>query len=218
MKSEKEILEALKRAVIDADEELLKETVDTALKAEIDPVKAIKEGLSLAMLEVGEKMESGELFLSQAMLSAETMRRGTETFIAKIPSKKMEEVVIGTVVIGTVQGDIHDIGKNMVASMLTAAGFTVYDLGKDVPVRKFIEEAHRTNADVIAISALMAVTIPFIRDIIKALQDLGVREKYKVIVGGGPVTEEYAEEIGADGYGKDMVEAVEVAKKLIKRE
>jgi len=218
MKSEKEILEALKKSVVDADEKLLMQAIDAAVQAEIDPVKAIKEGLSPAMREVGEKMERGEVFLSQVMLSAETMRRGIEIFIAKIPSERKREAVIGTVVIGTVQGDIHDIGKNMVASMLTAAGFRVYDLGKDVPISKFIEEAQRVDADVIAISALMTVTSPFMRDIIKVLQDLGVRRRYKVIVGGGPVTKEYAEEIGADGYGTDMVEAVKLAEKLIKKE
>ena len=218
MKREKEILEALKKSVVDADEKLLMQTIDSAVQAEIDPVKAIKEGLSPAMQEVGEKMERGEVFLSQVMLSAETMKRGIETFIAKIPSERKREAVIGTIVIGTVQGDIHDIGKNMVASMFTAAGFRVYDLGKDVPIRKFIEEAQRVDADVIAISALMTVTSPFMRDLIKALQDLGVRERYKVIVGGGPVTNEYAEEIGADGYGNDMMEAVKAAEKLIKKE
>jgi corrinoid protein of di/trimethylamine methyltransferase len=219
METETEILENLKKAVICADEELLQKAIDAAVRAGIDPIRSIRYGLMPAMQEVGEKMSRGQLFLSQVMLSATIFEKAAKELIAKLhPDRRLEVYPMGTVIIGTVHGDIHDIGKNMVSLMLSSAGFNVLDLGRDVPVEKFVESAVDTEARIIGLSALMTTTMPVMRDVIKALDELGLRKKCKVIIGGGPITEHYAEDIGADGYGRDMIEAVKVAMKLIEAE
>lgn len=131
----------------------------------------------------------------------------------KIPKEKVPKV--GRVVIGTVKGDIHDIGKNIVATMLVAAGFDVFDIGKDVTIPMFAETAEKVKADIIAASALMTTSMTIQKDLIEYFRAVGIRDKYKIMVGGGPVTQKYAEEIGADGYAPDAIKAVEVAKNLL---
>jgi methylmalonyl-CoA mutase cobalamin-binding domain/chain len=132
-----------------------------------------------------------------------------------MPKEELESTSRGTVVIGTVEGDIHDLGLRIVASMLTANGFKVYDLGCDTQSLDFIEKAKEVSADIIAVSSLMTTTMPFMKDLIEALEAAGIRDRYKVLVGGGPVTEEWARHIGAEGYGKDAAEAVKAAKELV---
>jgi methylmalonyl-CoA mutase cobalamin-binding domain/chain len=139
-----------------------------------------------------------------------------EVLQPEISRRREERRGLGVVVLGTVEGDIHDIGKNLVAAMLFAGGFEVIDLGKDVPTEEFIKKAKEVKADIVGASALLTTTIPMQREIIKALAKEGIRDKVKVIVGGAPVTQEWADEIGADGYGADAVEAVKLAKNLLK--
>ncbi|MEM2897265.1 MAG: corrinoid protein [Candidatus Bathyarchaeia archaeon] len=185
-----------------------------ALKKGIDPLKAIRQGLMEGMRVVGEKMARSEVFIIEVMISAEAMKAAIEILKPQLSEKRISELNIGKVVLGTVNGDIHDIGKNIVATMLEATGFGVFDIGCDIPTQKFIEKAEEVKADIIGASALLTVTKLEQEKIIKLLKELGLREKYKVIVGGAIVTQEWAEEIGADGYGKDAEEAVRVAKAL----
>ena len=203
-------------AILEFDEEKLLKEVKEALDSGLDPVKVLEEGVAAGLRKVGELFEKGELFLMHVVVAAEAAKKAIEELIEpKIMEKGEKRKGLGKVVIGTVAGDIHDIGKNIVAAMLTAAGFEVYDLGKDVPVEKFIEKAREVQADIIAASALLSTSMPVQREIVKALEEASLKGRIKVMVGGAPVTEEWAREIGADGYGADAVEAVEVAKKLV---
>lgn len=204
----KEILEKLRIAVLNGDIEAAEEAAKEAIKIGLDPLEAIEEGLSKGIREVGDKFEKLELFLPDMMQAAEAMSRAIAILEEKIPFKEYSEKSKGVVVVGTVEGDIHDIGKNILIALLKANGFKVYDLGKDVPSIKFIEKAEEINADVIAISALLSSTMIKQEEIIKMLNDMKKRDKYMVIVGGAPVTEEWAKKIGADAYGKTANEGI----------
>ncbi|MEM3522340.1 MAG: corrinoid protein [Candidatus Bathyarchaeia archaeon] len=213
--SEEKVFEGLKKAVIECDEETAKKIAEEVLKKGIDPLEAIRQGLMEGMKVVGEKMAKSEVFITEVMMAAEAMKAAIEILKPQLSEKRISEITIGKVVLGTVYGDIHDIGKNIVATMLEAAGFEVFDIGCDVPTPKFIEKAEEVKADIIGASALLTVTKLEQEKIIKLLKELGLRDKYKVIVGGAIVTQEWANEIGADGYGKDAEEAVRVAKDLV---
>ncbi|MFQ5712373.1 MAG: corrinoid protein [Candidatus Geothermarchaeales archaeon] len=211
-----EVLEELKNAVVNFDVEGAVESARKALEMGIDPVKAIEGGLTKGLRIIGERFEKGELFLMHIVAAAEAARRAIDEVLQpEILKRKAERKVLGRVVIGTVAGDIHEIGKNLVAVMLFIAGFEVFDLGRDVPVEEFVKKAKDVNADIVATSALLSTTLLVQREIIEALEAAGIRDKVKVIVGGAPVTQEWAERIGADGYGADAMEAVSVAKRLL---
>lgn len=212
-----EIIDALRESVIKGDSEAAKRAAEEALSSNIPPMEAINEGLMKGILEVGERFGRLELFLSELMLSASAMQSGIAILRAKMTPEKRAESTFGKIVIGTVAMDIHDIGKNLVSTMLTAAGFEVYDMGIDVSSKKFIEKAEEVNADIIALSALLTTTRPFQRDVLDLLKSMGKREKYKVLLGGGAVSQEWADLIGADGYARDASEAPSVAKKIIGR-
>ncbi|MCR6692366.1 MAG: corrinoid protein [archaeon YNP-LCB-003-016] len=205
----------LKNAILEFDVEASQRVAEEIVRSGADPLMAIKEGISEAAKIVGEKFESGEIFLTQLMLAGEAMKSALSVLLKALPSGT--KVAKGKVVIGTVQGDIHEIGKNIVAALLSANGFDVYDLGVDVPSLKFIEEAERVKADVIAMSALMTSTIGVQKDVIDALKSLGLRDKYIVVVGGGATTAEWAENIGADGWAETAPEAVNVISRLIEK-
>jgi corrinoid protein of di/trimethylamine methyltransferase len=182
----------------------------------VDPVKAIEKGLAKGLREIGEKFESGELYLPHLIMGADAMEAAIKVLEGYMTQDKLEATSRGTIVIGTVEGDIHDLGLRIVASMLRANGFRVYDLGFNTKTMDFIEKAKDVNADIIAVSSLMTTTMPFMKDLIEALEASGIRKKFLVIVGGGPVTEHWAKDIGADGYGRDAADAVKVAKELMK--
>lgn len=169
------------------------------------------EGLQV----IGDRWLAMEVFLPEMMQSVQAMKAALEILRPKIAAARQAELKLGTVVIGTVQGDIHDLGKNMVATMLEVSGFEVHDISVDVPPMAFVDKAGQVGADIIAMSALMATSMPAFGDVINLLKDMGLRDRYKVMIGGGPVTQLYADEIGADGYGKDVEEAVRVARKLV---
>ena len=160
---------------------------------------------------VSEKLE---IYLPQVILSADAMTAGVEIFRQHILSKE-GEITKKTVLLGTIQGDVHDIGKNIVKIMLESNGFKVYDLGRDVPVLQFIEKVKEHNPDIVGVSALMTTTMVYMPKLIEGLKENGLREKVKMMVGGAPVLPEWAKEIGADGYGKSAMEAVNVAKRLV---
>ena len=213
--SEEEILRGLSAAVLSFDADAAAKAAKDAVDANVNLVTAIERGLAVGLREIGDRFESGELWLPHLVLGAEAMEAAIKVLEAHMARSELESTSKGTVVIGTVEGDIHDLGLRIVASMLRANGFTVHDLGCDTSSLTFISKAREVDADIIALSSLMTTTMPFMRDVIDALNSAGLRERYKVLVGGGPVTREWAQAIGADGYAEDAAEAVRVAKKLL---
>ncbi|MEM4474588.1 MAG: corrinoid protein [Candidatus Bathyarchaeia archaeon] len=212
---EEELIAMLRNAIIACDKEKAIRISQEIVEKNLDPIKAIEEGLVKGAREVGEKFDRLEIFLAELMMAAEAMQAALNVLLPKIPKEKIPRK--GVVVSGTVKGDIHDIGKNILVALLRANGFEVYDLGVDVPASKFIEEAERVGADIITLSALMSSTLAGQKDVIDYLKALGKRDKFIVMVGGGPTTREWAEEIGADGYAETAPEAVKVALELIKK-
>lgn len=190
------------------------EMAEKLIKSDIDIIEAIETGMSPAMEEIGRKFQSGELFLPELQLSAGVFQAAMHILQPKLSEAKEKLKTKGRVVMGTVKGDIHSIGKDLVCTMLQTAGFEVINLGVDIPTFTFLEEARRNEADIIGLSALLTTTIPQQREVIEALNSQGLRERFRVIVGGAPVTQEWANEIGADGYGENAAQAVELAKRL----
>ena len=214
MLSEAKILAELCEAVVSGDVDAAARAAKEVVGKRVDPVKAIENGLSKGARIIGDKFEKLEIFLPDLLVAAEAMKTGLEILLAEIPKDKTLRK--GTVVCGTVKGDVHEIGKRIVAALLQANGFEVYDLGADVPSSRFIEEAGRVRADIIGLSALMSSTLGAQKDVIDYLEAVGERKKYVVMVGGGPTTQEWADQIGADGYAKTAPEAVKLAIKLVK--
>jgi len=211
-----DVLNEVKEAVLSFDSEKTVEAVKKALKAGLNPIDIIEKGITPGLQIVGKKFEEGELFLMHLVAAGEAAKKAIDQVIQpELLKSGSERKTLGKVVIGTVAGDIHDIGKNIVAALLFAAGFEVYDLGKDVPTSEFVKKAKEVNADVVALSALLSTTLPVQKEVIDALKAAGIREKVKVIVGGAPATKEWAEKIGADGYAATATEAVTVVKKLL---
>lgn len=212
----KELVNGLMNAVVNYDVEDAVKLAEEALKAGVDPVEAIQEGLAKGVRIIGDRFGAGEAFLTELMIAAEAMKQAMAILEPAIPKRaKAAKKALGKIIIGTVEGDIHAIGKSIVGTMLTVAGFEVVDLGVDVSVEKFIEKTREVKPDIIGMSALMTTTMLKMADIIKTLDEEDLRKKVKIIVGGAPTSREWAEKIGADGHGGDAMEAVEVAKKLI---
>lgn len=207
-----ELLDTLSAAILECDERRAASVAREVLAAGIDPAKVLNTTVAKTATEAGDKFESGEYFLPHLVLAGNAIEAATEVFRSAIPEGELEEKKV--IVIGTVEGDIHSLGKNIVAMMLRATGFEVHDLGVAVKSSTFIQRAQELNADLIGLSCLMTTTLPYQREVLEDLQAQGLRDRLKVMVGGGPVTKEWAEEIGADGYGYDVVEAVHVAKVL----
>lgn len=205
-------LTSLQKAIIEHDEEASKRLTKQALDKGAKPSEIIEQELDPALDIVGEKFEKQEYFLPHLILCGDAAKAVVDVLKAHAPGVK---ATTATIVIGTVQGDIHDIGKNLVSSFLSSSGFEVYDLGIDVPPLTFIEKAQEVKADIIGISALMNQSMPVQEEIITLLKDMGLREKFKVMIGGSPTTVEYAEMIGADAWGNNPSEAVEQAKRLV---
>ncbi len=214
--SEKKILSSLREAIVNYDIEASKKAAEEAVKAGIDPTDAVEKALAPGLKEVGEKFHRYEAFLPHLVLAGDAMTEAMKIFEPTMTEEQVEKLRKGTIVIGTVEGDLHDIGKNVVAMILKSNGFVVYDIGKDVKTDEFIEKAKNVNADVIGVSSLMTTTMPYQRELVEELERLGLRGKFKVVVGGGPVTQDWAKQIGADGWGKDASEAVTVVKGLLK--
>jgi 5-methyltetrahydrofolate--homocysteine methyltransferase len=207
------IFEEIAKAVLEADEDKVVTAVDKALKQKVNPMEIIQKGLNQGLQDVGDKFEKMEIYLPEMMASAEAMRAGSEMVKPYLKGSSIQEE--GVVVIGTVQGDVHDLGKNIVAFFLEVSGFKVYDLGIDLPVETFMKKAEEKQADIIGISAMLTSTMTYIPDVIEELKRRGLRDKYIVMVGGGPVTPEWASNIGANGTGADFMAAARVAKQLM---
>ena len=204
---------ALTEAVIKGDIQTAVTETQTAIDAGANVQAILDKGLIAAMDEVGEKFSTGEMFVPQMLRSAKTMQECMK--LIKPLFQEGELATKGKVVIGTVRQDLHDIGKNLVAMMMEGAGFTITDLGVDVSPEKFTQKAKEVGADIVAMSALLSTTMPAMRQTIEALQDAGIRDSVKVMIGGAPVTENFAREIKADSYAPDAGSAVIVAKKLL---
>lgn len=208
----KQILDSLMRAIVDIDDEKATTIAEKIIEQEINPSLAIKYSISNAAIGIGEKFDSGEYFLAHLVMAGDLMASVGKILEQNIPIETRERKKVA--VIGAVQGDMHTVGKNLVATMLRSGGFEVYDMGVDVPSMAFIEKAKELGADLIALSSLLTTTMPYQKEVIEDLAAMGLRDRFKVMVGGGPVTRSYAEKIGADGYGKDAIEALEEAKKI----
>jgi len=213
MSSDK-ILKDLQNAVLKYDSEAAVNAAKAAIAAKTDPIVAIEKGLVPAIESIGDKFEKMEIYLPELMLAGEAMKGALALLLPLVP--KGSKGAKATVVIGTVQGDVHEIGKNIVSSLLMAGGFNVIDLGVDVKTISFIEEARKKGAKIIGASALMSSTIGSQKDIVDYLVSSHDRKKFAVLVGGGPTTKEWAKEIGADGCGLTAVEGVKLATQLAK--
>ena len=209
------LIDTLTQAVIAGDPEQAVEPARQALAAGFDPLDVINQGLVPGIQYTGEQFAAGEMFLPDLMLAAEAMQRSIALLEPEMARRGARRQVLGRVVIGTIQGDIHEIGKNLVATLLSAGGFEVYDLGVDVSPLKFAEKARQVGADIVGVSALLTTTMVRQKEVIEALEALGLRPATRVMVGGAPVTRRWAEQIGADGFSEDALGAVQEAKKLM---
>ncbi len=208
--SEISLLEKLKDAIVNLDFDGSKSLAQEAVAKGIPPNEIISKGISAAMEEVGKKFEASEYFLSELIVAGEIGKEISQMLQPYM--KGLEIKKIGRVVIGTVKGDLHDIGKNIFGMMLEAAGFEVIDLGNDVSAEAFVEAIRNNKPDIVGMSALLTVTMVEMENIINELKKAGLRNNVKVIIGGAPITEDYAKRIGADGYGKDAVAGVDICK------
>jgi corrinoid protein of di/trimethylamine methyltransferase len=211
------VINELFESIQEMEEERLNKAVQEAIKLNLSFEDALNNGLARGIQNVGDRFESGELFLPHLVMAGDLMDNAVKKLAEKLPSVKGGIKKSETIVIGTVKDDIHEIGKNIVALMLRVAGFNVIDIGVDVPVENFIKAAQEHQAQVIGASALLTTTQYEQKKLVEQLRSEGLTEKYKVIVGGGQVTQEWVKEIGADGYGKDAAEAVKVVKKMLNK-
>jgi len=215
MSATNEMVKQLAQAVIDGDIDKSKELATTMVSNGISPTAILNEGLTKGLMVVGERFGNGDAFLTDLMLSAEAMKTGLQVVEPELRKSHVERAYVGTLVIGTVEGDIHDIGKTIVATMFEVSGFKVIDLGCDVKSQVFLEKIGESKANILGLSALLSTTMGKQQDTIKSLEAKGVRASVKVMVGGAPVTPEWAKQIGADDTAPDAMLAVTKAKSLI---
>lgn len=210
-----DLFQDMAQSIIDGEAEDASKLAQRAIDLGIDPMEAINRGFMVGVNYVGERFSCGEMFLPELVGAGEAMKAAIAVLEPEMSSRGLKREIAGRVVIGTIQGDIHDIGKTLVGTMLSAGGFEVYDLGVDVPVQKFIDKAREVDADIIGVSALLTTTMVRQKDVIQAVKEGGVSSRIKVMVGGAPVTRSWVEEIGADGYSEDAVGAVAIARQLM---
>jgi trimethylamine corrinoid protein len=213
--SREDLIKAAMEAVIKGDEEAAVGVANRVIAEGLNPLEIISDGFAKGMITVGDLFAKEEYALPEVLLSAGAMQDAMDLLDPHIPRQDVKKKM-GVVVIGTVQGDIHEIGKRIVGTMLEVYGFEVHDLGADVPIETFIEKAKELKADIVATSALMTTTMTRQKKLEEALKEAGIRDSVKTMVGGAAVTKEWADLIGADGYGQDVTDAVEAAKQLVK--
>jgi len=200
-------------AILTGNAKKAEQITKAAMEAGTDPTELVRKYMIPAMDEVGKRFECNEYFVPELLIAARAMKTSLTIITPLLAAKGAEPA--GRVVIGTVQGDLHDIGKNLVASMLEGGGFQVVDLGVDVPPQKFVDAAKEKEGTILALSALLTTTMTMMKSVVEALKQAGIREKTRVIIGGAPITQQYADEIGADGYSDNASGAVALARKLI---
>jgi len=210
-----DILMKITRSLVACEPDRTAELTKKALEEGTEPLAIINQGLVPGMEIVGEKFQDGEYFLPQMVIAANAMEQAMGLLEPELHARQQVSESAGTIVIGTVKGDIHEIGKSLVATMMSANGFRVYDVGVDVPAETFVNEVKETDANLLGLSALLTTTMTAQRDVIQAVEEAGIRDRVKVMVGGAPVTQEWAESIGADGYAEDVIGAVELGKRLV---
>lgn len=208
-----EVLDKINQGVLDGEREDVVAAVQGAIDSKISAERILKEGMMPAMAEAGRLFEEGEYFVPELLVAARAMQGGMELLKPFLVAEDVEP--IGKAVLGTVKGDMHDIGKNLVAMMLEGAGFEVIDLGSDVSAEQFVEAIQETGAQIVGLSALLTTTMVNMPTIIQALQSAGLRESTKIFVGGAPVTQAYADQIGADGYAPDASQAAKLVLKMV---
>ena len=213
MATKTELLKKLSDCVFDMEDEEVVDVVKEYIAAGFDPEEGMLNGLVDGMKRASAMYEEGEYFVPELIVCSDAMYAGIEEFQKYLPESVGTS--IGKVVLGVIEGDTHDIGKNLVKIMLEVGGFDVVDLGRDVPVAKFVDYVKENDADIVGISSLMTTTMPGMEAVIVKLNEAGIRDKVKVMVGGAPVSPAFADKIGADGYSRNAIEAVEVAKKLV---
>ena len=209
------LLTGITASIVEGEPDKTVDLTRQAIEANVEPLTIIDEGLVPGMNVVGEKFQSGEYFLPHLIIAASGMQQGMELLEPELQARQQAAERAGTVVIGSVAGDIHEIGKSLVGTMMAASGFQVYDVGVDVPTETFVAKVQETGADILGLSALLTTTMTVQREIIEALEEAGIRDQVKVIIGGAPVNQEWADTIGADGYAEDAVGAIELVNRLI---
>jgi len=208
---------AMRQSIVDGAPESARESANKALALGIDPLEAINKGFVAGLNSIGEQFNRGEVFLPDLVMAGEAMKAAVAVLEPEMQKRGTQREILGKVVLGTVKGDIHEIGKSLVSTLLTASGFQVFDLGVNVPIELFVEKARDLQADLVGVSALLTTTMQGQKSVVEALDRHGLRPKVKIIVGGAPVTRDWADKIGADGYGQDAMAAVAVAKSLLHR-
>jgi 5-methyltetrahydrofolate--homocysteine methyltransferase len=206
-------LQPLYQSILTGDAKTAKAVTDKALAAGVDPIKLVQDFMMPAMAEVGRRFECNEFFVPELLMAARAMKTALEPIRPLLATRGAQPA--GRVVIGTVRGDQHDIGKNLVIAMLEGGGYEVADLGVDVSPEKFVQRIKDKNPDIVAMSALLTTTLPAMKTTIEAIQQAGLRDKVKIIIGGAPVTQNFANEIGADGYSETAAGAVSLARKVV---
>lgn len=206
-------LTLLSKAVLEGDAKTARSVTEAALAEGVDPQVLVTQHMIPAMAEVGRRFECSEYFVPELLIAARAMKAALELIRPLLAARGDQP--IGRVVIGTVKGDLHDIGKNLVAAMFEGGGFEVIDLGVNVAPEKFVAAAREKNANVVALSALLTTTMPSMKTTIEAFQQAGLRDKVKVLIGGAPITQRFADEIGADGYSENAPSAVSLAKRVL---
>jgi trimethylamine corrinoid protein len=210
-----ELFQLMAQSIVDGDSEVAVKLAEQAVAAGLDPLDAITKGYVMGVNQVGEAFSCGDAFLPELVMAGEAMKAAVSALEPEMQKRGSERIMLGKVVLATVEGDIHEIGKSLVGTMLAASGFQVFDLGVDVAVDKIIGKAVEVNADVIAMSALLTTTMVKQREVIEELEKENIRGKFKIMVGGAPVTRDWVQKIGADGYSEDAIGAVNVAKSLM---
>lgn len=209
----KELLRQIADAVVDMEEDTVEELAQQSLTAGIDAYETIDLGLAKGMERAGQLFDEEEYFVPELLMCSDAMNVGIDVLKPHLRSEKVSKK--GKVVIGVVEGDTHDIGKNLVRLMLETGGFEVLDLGRDIPPAEFVSKAEEYGADIIGIATLMTTTMPGMKEVVDILANKGIRDKFKIIVGGGPISPAFAKKIGADGYARNAADAVKVAEELL---
>ena len=210
-----ELFKKMAQSIIDGDSDLSVELAKEAISANIDPLIAITDGFVVGVNTVGEAFANGDAFLPELVMAGEAMKAAVTTLEPEMAKRGTHRIMLGKVVLATVEGDIHEIGKSLVGTMLSASGFQVYDMGVDVATAKIIAKVKEVDADIVALSALLTTTMVKQKEVIAELDKQGLRKKIKVMVGGAPVTRDWVQKIEADGYSEDAIGAVGVAKSLV---
>jgi corrinoid protein of di/trimethylamine methyltransferase len=210
-----DLLKAMAQSIIDGESEIAADLARQAIQAGLDPLTAVSKGYVEGVNQVGDSFACGDVFLPELVMAGEAMKAAIAVLEPELKKRGAAREVLGKVVLATVEGDIHEIGKSLVGTMLTASGFEVYDLGVNVPAEQILAKAEEVKADIIGLSALLTTTMVRQKEIIEAMDSKGMRKQTKVMIGGAPVTSDWVEKIKADGYSEDAIGAVNAAKLLL---